>query len=229
MLTARPLGEVAPIERARMPGRIVIQWDKDSAELAGLAKIDLLGLGMLAVIQRCFVTIAERTGEQLQLHGFTCDDPAVFDAFCACDTVGVFQLESRAQMSACLPMLQPRTLHDLAVAVALIRPGPIQGGVVQPYLRRRRGMEKITYPGGKAGRDLLEPVLADTLGVMLFQDQVIELGRACGLEPAEAAELRRAMSSARSASRMATLTERLREQLHKRGIAPAAARTSSPT
>ncbi len=218
VLTAGPLGEVAPIERARMPGRIVIQWDKDSAELAGLAKIDLLGLGMLAVIQRCFATIAERTGERLELHGFTCDDPAVYDAFCACDTVGVFQLESRAQMSACLPMLQPRTLHDLAVAVALIRPGPIQGGVVQPYLRRRRGMEKIAYPGGKAGRELLEPVLADTLGVMLFQDQVIELGRACGLEPAEAAELRRAMSSARSASRMAHLTERLREQLRKRGI-----------
>src|ERR1019366_10683826 len=111
-------------------------------------------------IKRCFATIAEQTGEPMQLHGFTCDDPAVLDAFCACDTVGVFQLESRAHMSACLPMLQPRTLHDLAVAVALIRPGPIQGGVVQPYLRRRRGTEKISYPGGPEGRAQLEPVLA---------------------------------------------------------------------
>ncbi|HVA88644.1 MAG TPA: error-prone DNA polymerase, partial [Chloroflexota bacterium] len=136
VVTRRPLAEVAPIEQARMANRRVIQWDKDAAEGAGLAKIDLLGLGMLAVIESCFARIEEQTGRHLELHGFRCDDPAVYDAFCAADTVGVFQLESRAQMNACLPRLQPRTLADLAIAVALIRPGPLQANATNPYLRR---------------------------------------------------------------------------------------------
>jgi error-prone DNA polymerase len=155
VITRRPLAEVAPIEHARMEDRVVIQWDKEAAEGAGLAKIDLLGLGMLAVIEHCFGEIETLTGERPALHGFRCDDPAVFAAFCAADTVGVFQLESRAQMNACLPRLQPRTLADLAIAVALIRPGPLQANATQPYLRRRQGLEQVSYPGGAAGRRLL--------------------------------------------------------------------------
>jgi error-prone DNA polymerase len=218
IVTRRPLAEVAPVEHARMANRRVIQWDKDAAEGAGLAKIDLLGLGMLAVIENCFTRIAERTGRHLELHGFRCDDPAVYDAFCAADTVGVFQLESRAQMNACLPRLQPRTLADLAIAVALIRPGPLQANATNPYLRRRQGTEAITYPGGAAGRRLLEPILGDTLGVCIFQDQVLETGRACGLSPDEAAALRRAISSARSSERLAALRLRMEEGLRAQGI-----------
>ncbi|HVA89462.1 MAG TPA: error-prone DNA polymerase, partial [Chloroflexota bacterium] len=218
IVTRRPLAEVAPIEHARMLNRRVIQWDKDAAEGAGLAKIDLLGLGMLAVIENSFARLAEQTGRHLELHGFRCDDPAVFDAFCAADTVGVFQLESRAQMNACLPRLQPRTLADLAIAVALIRPGPLQANATNPYLRRRQGAEVVTYPGGPAGRRLLEPILGDTLGVCIFQDQVLETGRACGLSPDEAAALRRAISSARSSERLAALRLRMEEGLRAQGI-----------
>ncbi len=224
VVTARPLAEVAPLERARMAGRIVVQWDKDAVELAGLIKIDLLGLGMLTVIDACFSLIAQESGACPALHGFRCDDPIVYDHFCRADTVGVFQLESRAQMTACLPRLRPRTLDDLTVAVALIRPGPMQGGAVHPYLRRRQGQEPVRYPGGAAGRRLLEPVLGSTLGVCLFQDQVIDLARAAGLDAADAAELRRSMSGGRSRERMAALRERLDEGLSAAGLdAPARA------
>ncbi len=218
VVTARPLAEVAPLERARMAGRIVVQWDKDAVELAGLIKIDLLGLGMLTVIDACFDLIAQESGARPVLHGFRCDDPVVYDYFCRADTVGVFQLESRAQMTACLPRLRPRTLDDLTVAVALIRPGPMQGGAVHPYLRRRQGKEPVRYPGGAAGRRLLEPVLGSTLGVCLFQDQVIDLARAVGLDAADAAELRRSMSGGRSWERMAALRGRLEEGLAAAGL-----------
>jgi len=222
VVTARPLAEVAPIERARMPGRLVVQWDKDAAEVAGLVKIDLLGLGMLTVIDVCFDHIAARTGIRPALHGVHCDDPRVYDAFCAADTVGVFQLESRAQMTACLPRLQPRTLDDLTAAVALIRPGPLQGNATHPYLRRRQGRESVRYPGGEAGRRLLEPILGETYGVILYQDQCIDVARACGLDPGEAAELRRAMSSARSSARMTALRDRLDRGLAACGLDEAA-------
>ena len=222
VVTARPLAEVAPLERARMAGRIVVQWDKDAVELAGLIKIDLLGLGMLTVIDACFSLIAQESGARPALHGFRCDDPLVYDHFCRADTVGVFQLESRAQMTACLPRLRPRTLDDLTVAVALIRPGPMQGGAVHPYLRRRQGQESVRYPGGTAGRRLLEPVFGSTLGVCLFQDQVIDLARAAGLDAADAAELRRSMSGGRSRERMVALRGRLDEGLAAAGLdAPA--------
>ncbi|HWE60240.1 MAG TPA: DNA polymerase III subunit alpha, partial [Chloroflexota bacterium] len=220
VVTRRPLSEVVPIEHARMENRLVVQFDKDAAELAGMAKIDLLGLGMLTVIETCFARIAESTGRGLELHGFTCDDQRVYDAFCRSDTVGVFQLESRAQMNACLPRLQPRTLEDLAAAVALIRPGPLQANATHPYLRRRQGLEPIRYPGGAAGRALLEPILGDTQGVCLYQDQVVEIGRACGLSPEEAAALRRAISGARSTERLARLQQCLEEGLTARGIGP---------
>lgn len=166
--------------------------------------------------------IAAETGTRPALHGFTCDDPRVYDAFRRADTVGVFQLESRAQASVCLPQLQPRRYDDLIAAVALIRPGPIQGGATHPYLRRRRGLEPVTYPGGVAGRRLLEPILGETYGVCVFQDQVVEIARACGLSPAAAAEVRRAMSSGRGAARMAALRDDLEAGLSAHGLDAAA-------
>jgi error-prone DNA polymerase len=229
VLTARPLAEVAPLERARMPGRVVVQWEKESAETAGLAKIDLLGLGMLGVIDQAFALLERETGTRPALHAFRCDDPRVYDAICALDTVGVFQIESRAQLSACLPHLQPRCYEDLIVAVALIRPGPVQAGAVHPFLRRRRGEEPVAYPGGAAGRRLLEPVLGATLGICLFQDEVIDIGRAAGLSPSEAAELRRAMSSGRSKERMAALAARLDAGLAAHGLDAEARRTVTET
>jgi len=218
VVTRRPLAEVAPLEPARMAGRVIVQWDKDAAEDAGLAKVDILGLGMLTAIDRCFALVERETGTRPALHGFRCDDPRVYDAFCRSDTVGVFQLESRAQMTACLPPLQPRHYEDLIAAVALIRPGPMQGNATHPFLRRRRGLEPVRYPGGEAGRRLLEPILGETYGVILYQDQCIDVARACGLNPGEAATLRRAMSSARDPARMAALGDRLDRGLAAHGL-----------
>ncbi len=222
VITARPLAEVAPLERPAMQGRLIVQWDKDAVEAAGLIKIDLLGLGMLAAIDRAFDLIGQQTGARPHLHGVRCDDPRVYDLFCRVDTVGVFQLESRAQMTACLPQLQPRRYEDLIAAVALIRPGPMQGNATHPFLRRRRGLEPVRYPGGAAGRRLLGPVLEETLGVCLFQDQVIAVGVACGLSADEAAELRRAMSSARDPARMDALWGRMEAGLVTHGFDAAA-------
>lgn len=218
VLTARPLAEVAPVQRPRMEDRLIVQWDRDAVEAAGLVKVDLLGLGILAVLDECFALLGHRTGRRPELHGFRCDDPVVYAALCAGDSVGVFQLESRAQISFCLPWLQPRCYEDLVAAVALIRPGPIQANATHPYLRRRRGLEPVRYPGGAVGRRLLEPILGDTLGVCLYQDQVIEVARACGLDEGEAAELRRAMSHARSTERMAALSARLEAGLTRHGL-----------
>jgi len=222
VVTRRRLAEVAPLEPARMAGRVIVQWDKNAAEDAGLAKIDILGLGMLTAIDRCFALVEQGTGTRPALHGFRCDDPRVYDAFCRSDTVGVFQLESRAQMTACLPPLQPRRYEDLIAAVALIRPGPLQGHATHPFLRRRRGLEPVRYPGGEAGRRLLEPILGETYGVILYQDQCIDVARACGLDTGEAAILRRAMSSARDPVRMAALSDRLERGLAAQGLDAAA-------
>lgn len=218
VLTRRPLAEVVPVEHARMPNRRVVQFDKDSVERAGLVKIDILSLGMLAAIDRCFDDLEARDGVRPALHGFTCDDPRVYDLICEPDTIGLFQIESRAQQNACLPQLQPRTFEDLVAAVAIIRPGPIQADATHPFLRRRQGLEPVTYPGGAIGRQLLEPVLGSTAGVCIFQDQVIEIARRCGLRPDEAAALRRAMSSNRSPERMAALRQRLLEGLAAVGL-----------
>ena len=218
VLTRRPLAEVVPVEHARMPHRRVVQWDKDAVERAGLVKIDLLSLGMLAAIDRCFDYLEGRDGVRPALHGFTCDDPRVYDLICEPDTIGLFQIESRAQQNACLPQLQPRCFEDLVAAVAIIRPGPIQADATHPFLRRRQGFEPITYPGGAIGRRLLEPVLGSTAGVCIFQDQVIEIARRCGLRPDEAAELRRAISSTRSPERMAALRQRLLDGLAAVGL-----------
>lgn len=209
-------------ERPAMEGRLIVQWDKDAVEMAGLIKIDLLGLGMLAAIDRAFHLIGQQTGARPHLHGVRCDDPRVYDLFCRVDTVGIFQLESRAQMTACLPQLQPRRYEDLIAAVALIRPGPMQGNATHPYLRRRRGLEPVCYPGGAAGQRLLGPVLEETLGVCLYQDQVIAIGVACGLSADEAAELWRAMSSARDPARMDALWGRMEAGLVAQGFDVAA-------
>jgi len=209
VLTDRPVGEVVPIEHARMPGRTVIQWDKDDAAWMGLVKFDLLGLGMLAALQHCFDLIRDATGERWDLAGMPKEEPAVYDMLCRADAVGVFQVESRAQMGL-LPRLQPRAFYDLAIEIALIRPGPIQGGAVHPFVRRKMGQEPVTYPHPK-----LVPVLERTLGVPVFQEQLMQMAVAIGNCSAEEADvLRRAMGSKRGLERI----ESVREQLY-RGMA----------
>ncbi|MGI5191226.1 error-prone DNA polymerase [Promicromonospora sp. CA-289599] len=200
----RPVIEVVPVEWARMEGRTVLQWDKEDCADAGLVKFDLLGLGMLTAIRYAFEFIEEHTGKRYEMHDLSDDsDPLVYDLLCAADTVGVFQVESRAQM-ATLPRLQPREFYDIVVEVALIRPGPIQGGSVHPYIERARGRQDVTYP-----HDLLEPVLKRTLGVPLFQEQLMQMAIAvAGFSPKESDQLRRAMGSKRSQERMEELRER---------------------
>ena len=188
----RPVGEVCPVEWARMPGRTVLQWDKDDCAFAGLVKFDLLGLGMLTALRDCFELIEEQHGVRWSLHSIPQEDPGVYDMLCAADTVGVFQVESRAQM-ATLPRLRPREFYDLVVEVALIRPGPIQGGSVHPYMRRRRGDETPDLPHPSMKR-----ALGKTLGVPLFQEQMMQIAIDCaGFSPSESDKLRQAMSSKR--------------------------------
>ncbi|HWS57908.1 MAG TPA: error-prone DNA polymerase [Actinotalea sp.] len=211
----RPVIEVCPVEWARMPGRTVLQWDKDDCADAGLVKFDLLGLGMLTALRIAFDLVGRHEGVGLGLHSLPQEDPAVYDLLCAAQTVGVFQVESRAQM-ATLPRLQPRTFYDIVVEVALIRPGPIQGGSVHPYINRVRGREEVTYL-----HPLLERSLAKTLGVPLFQEQLMQMAiDVAGFTGAEADQLRRAMGSKRSTERMEALRERLMTGMAERGITP---------
>jgi len=211
----RPVIEVCPVEWARMPGRTVLQWDKDDCADAGLVKFDLLGLGMLTALQIAFTLAREHEGVELGLHSLPQEDPGVYDLLCAADTVGVFQVESRAQM-ATLPRLQPRCFYDIVVEVALIRPGPIQGGSVHPYIERARGREPVTYL-----HPLLEASLAKTLGVPLFQEQLMQMAiDVAGFTGAEADQLRRAMGSKRSTERMEALRARLMSGMAERGITP---------
>ncbi|OCI31841.1 error-prone DNA polymerase [Oerskovia enterophila] len=211
----RPVIEVCPVEWARMEGRTVLQWDKEDCADAGLVKFDLLGLGMLTAIRVAFELIAEHEGLDLELHSLPDEDPAVYDLLCAADTVGVFQVESRAQM-ATLPRLQPRTFYDIVIEVALIRPGPIQGGSVHPYINRARGREEVTYL-----HPLLEKSLAKTLGVPLFQEQLMQMAiDVASFSAAEADQLRRAMGSKRSVERMEALHGRLLAGMAKNGVAP---------
>jgi error-prone DNA polymerase len=201
--------EVCPVEWARMENRSVLQWDKDDCAAVGLVKFDLLGLGMLSALHYAFDMI----NSGLDLAHMPLDDPEVYEMLCRADSVGVFQVESRAQM-ATLPRLQPRTFYDLVVEVALIRPGPIQGGSVHPYIRRARGREPVTYP-----HELMCPALEKTLGVPLFQEQLMQLAiDVAGFNPSEADQLRRAMGSKRSMERMARLRTRLYEGMAARGI-----------
>lgn len=208
----RPVIEVCPTEWARRENRSVLQWDKEDCAAAGLVKFDLLGLGMLSAIHESIDLIAQHHQVEVDLAQLPQED-AVYDMICAADTIGVFQIESRAQM-ATLPRLRPRTFYDLVVEVALIRPGPIQGGSVHPYIRRRNGTEPVTYL-----HPLLEPALSKTLGVPLFQEQLMQIAiDVAGFTPAEADELRQAMGSKRSAERMERLRRRLYAGMAERGI-----------
>jgi error-prone DNA polymerase len=213
ILCDRPIIDVCPVEWARMPGRTVLQWDKDDCADAGLVKFDLLGLGMLSALQYAFGFVRETEGIEITLHGLPQEDPRVYDLLCAADTVGVFQVESRAQM-ATLPRLQPRRFYDIVVEVALIRPGPIQGGSVHPYINRVRGREEVTYL-----HPLLERALSKTLGVPLFQEQLMQIVMdIAGFDASEADRLRRAMGSKRSLERMEALRGRLMEGMAEKGV-----------
>jgi error-prone DNA polymerase len=210
----RPVGEVCPVEWARMPGRSVLQWDKDDCAYAGLVKFDLLGLGMLSCLRDCFDLVAAQHGERWNLHTIPQEDAGVYEMLCEADTVGVFQVESRAQM-ATLPRLRPKKFYDLVVQVALIRPGPIQGGSVHPYLRRRHGDEETVIP-----HESMHQALGKTLGVPLFQEQMMQLAVDCaGFTATEADRLRRAMSAKRAPERIEELRQRLLDGMADRGIA----------
>ncbi|RFS82607.1 error-prone DNA polymerase [Actinomadura spongiicola] len=213
IIADRPVGEICPIEWATMPGRSVLQWDKDDCAAAGLVKFDLLGLGMLAALHDCFDLVEAHHGRRHDLQSIPPEDGLVYDMLCDADTVGVFQVESRAQM-ATLPRLRPREFYDLVVEVALIRPGPIQGGSVHPYLRRRKGLEPARCP-----HPLMEPALSRTLGVPLFQEQMMQLAVDCaGFTPAEADQLRQAMGAKRAPERVERLRARLLDGMAERGI-----------
>ena len=208
----RPVIEVCPVEWARMEGRSVLQWDKDDCAAVGLVKFDLLGLGMLSALHHAIDLVAASDGTRIDLAALP-QEPEVYEMLCAADTVGVFQVESRAQM-ATLPRLKPRCFYDLVVEVALIRPGPIQGGSVHPYIRRRNGTEEVTYP-----HPLLERALAKTLGVPLFQEQLMQIAiDAANFSAAEADRLRQAVGSKRSHQRLAQLKERFFAGMAANGI-----------
>ena len=230
VLCGRPVTVVCPVRWAAMDNRSVLQWDKDDCAEAGLVKFDLLGLGALTALRLAFTTLAQRgqtvpatvtegelrtsqSGRPWGLHTLPEEDPAVYRLLTAADTVGVFQVESRAQM-ATLPRLRPQTFYDIVVEVALIRPGPIQGDAVNPYIRRRLGREEVTYLHGS-----LKPALTKTLGVPLFQEQLMQIAvDAAGFSPAEADSLRQAMGAKRSIERMDALRDKLIAGMRSRGI-----------
>src|SRR4051812_12842906 len=217
VLCDRPVVEVCPVEWARMENRSVLQWDKDDCAAAGLVKFDLLGLGMLSVLHYTVDHVRLFHGVELDLAELE-QEPAVYEMLSRADSVGVFQVESRAQM-ATLPRLKPREFYDLVVEVALIRPGPIQGGSVHPYIRRRNGLEEPTYL-----HPLLERSLHKTLGVPLFQEQLMQMAiDVAGFSAAEADKLRQAMGSKRSTERMEALRERFYDGMRERGITGAVA------
>lgn len=202
----RPIADVCPVEWARMENRSVLQWDKDDCAAIGLVKFDLLGLGMLSALHYAIDLVAEHKGIEVDLARLDLSEPAVYAMLSRADSVGVFQVESRAQM-ATLPRLKPRVFYDLVVEVALIRPGPIQGGSVHPYIRRRNGLDPVLYD-----HPSMEPALRKTLGVPLFQEQLMQLAVDCaGFSAAEADQLRRAMGSKRSTERMRRLRGRFYE------------------
>jgi error-prone DNA polymerase len=212
VLCDRPVIEVCPVEWGRMPGRTVLQWDKDDCAAIGLVKFDLLGLGMLDALHRCVKQVECFYDVTIDLGALPQED-AVYDLLCEADTVGVFQVESRAQM-ATLPRILPRCFYDLVIEVAIIRPGPIQGNAVNPFIRRRRGDEPVTYLHPR-----LEPILRRTLGVPLFQEQLMEMAVAvAGFSPAEADELRQAMAAKRSELRMMKLKSRFYAGMAENGI-----------
>ena len=213
VLTDRPVGEVVPIEHARMEKRTVLQWDKDDCAWMGLVKFDLLGLGMLAALQHTFDLAAASLGESWTLATLPREEAGVYDQLCRADSIGVFQVESRAQMGL-LPRLQPRRFYDLVVQIAMIRPGPIQGGAVHPFVRRKLGTEKVTYLHPK----LVEP-LERTLGIPVFQEQLMQMAMAVGGCTGEDADLlRRAMGSKRGVERIESLRAKLYAGMAENGL-----------
>ncbi len=213
VITRDPLIRVAPIEWATMRDRTIIQWDKDDLQELGLIKIDLLGLGMLSLLREAFSIHKRTKGEPLALHTIPADDRETYEMITKADTIGVFQIESRAQMSM-LPRMKPRCFYDIVMQVAIIRPGPIQGQMVHPFLRRRAGLEPVTYPHPK-----LKPVLERTMGVPLFQEQGMRMAiEAAGFTPGEADVLRRAMGHKRSHERMQAIYPKLVDGMVANGI-----------
>ncbi len=211
------LDSVVPLEPATMPGRVVVQWDKEDCADLGIVKVDLLGLGMMAVLEDSITLIRDHYKEDVNLAKLPADDPTVYDALQKADTVGMFQIESRAQMS-CLPRLHPTRFYDIVVEVAIIRPGPIVGQMVNPYLLRRQGRQKVVYP-----HPSLEPVLERTLGVPLFQEQLLRIAMiAAGFTGGEAEELRRAFGFKRSEKRMRDIEVKLRAGMDRNRITGAA-------
>ncbi|MDH3909626.1 MAG: error-prone DNA polymerase, partial [Gammaproteobacteria bacterium] len=213
------MSELVPIENASMEDRTVIQWEKNDLEDLGLLKVDVLGLGMLTAIRRSFELIRDFDGREYTLAGVPAEDPVVYDMICEGDTMGVFQIESRAQM-AMLPRLKPRCYYDLVIEVAIIRPGPIQGDMVHPYLRRRNGEEAVDYPSEE-----VKGVLQRTLGVPIFQEQVMALAVvAAGFTPGEADRLRRAMAAWKRRGGLGPFEDKLIDGMHRRGYSKEFAR-----
>jgi error-prone DNA polymerase len=212
VMTKSPLCEVVPISNAAMADRTVIEWDKDDLDVLGILKVDVLALGMLSCIHKCLDAIARHHRRAVTLATVPAEDPAVYDMLCRADSVGVFQVESRAQMSM-LPRLRPRCFYDLVIEVAIVRPGPIQGDMVHPYLRRRRGEEPVDYPSVE-----LERVLGKTLGIPLFQEQAMKIAIvAAGFTPAEADALRRALATFRHFGDIAKFRDRFVQGMLKNG------------
>lgn len=216
LITQNPITEMVPIEKATMNGRYVIQWNKDDVATLKLMKIDVLSLGMLTCLRKCFELLKNHKGLSFSLATIPADDVPTYDMICKADTVGVFQIESRAQMQT-LPRMKPRNFYDLVIEVALVRPGPLQGGMVHPYLRRRQNLEKVTY-----AHEDLKPILKKTHGVPIFQEQVMKIViAAANFSPGEADELRRIMSSAwRKRSTMEAIKKRILDGFLDHGISP---------
>jgi len=213
VMTQGPLCELVPIENAAMQDRTVIEWNKDDLDELGILKVDCLSLGMLTAIRKCFTLVREHAGRELSLASIPEGDQQVYDMICLADTMGVFQIESRAQMSM-LPRLRPRAFYDLVIEVAIVRPGPIQGDMVHPYLRRRMGEEDVTYPN-----EAIREVLNRTLGVPLFQEQAMQLAVvAAGFTPGEADQLRRAMGAWRRPGIIEQFRQKLLAGMESRGL-----------
>ena len=212
IITKSPISTLVPVENASMAERTVIQWDKYDIEALGLLKIDILALGMLSAVHRCFDLISQHQQTDLTMQSIPKDDRATYDMLCAADSVGVFQIESRAQM-AMLPRLKPRCFYDLVIEIAIVRPGPIQGGMVHPYLRRRQGLEAVDYPSPE-----IKGVLERTLGIPVFQEQVIRLAMvAAGFSGGQADQLRRAMASWGKDSALTPFQQKLIDGMLSRG------------
>jgi error-prone DNA polymerase len=215
VLTRGPLSRLVPIENASMADRTVIEWDKDDLDAMGLLKVDVLALGMLTAIRKSLDLIGARRGQVFQMQDIPAEDAATYDMICAADTVGVFQIESRAQMSM-LPRLRPRCFYDLVIEVALVRPGPIQGGAVHPYLERRQGKVSVSYPSAA-----LEQALGRTLGIPIFQEQCMQIAiLAAGFTPGEADGLRRAMAAWKRKGGLGKYERRLIDGMTERGYTP---------